>query len=214
MLRALINPSLFFPRSVVTVPFGVDAKTFGEPRLHIAVDRALPLTLEPRFGEFPVCNPATLIKTVLYPDDGTTLHGSMIRLVGASFEIRMLHFIPAELRPAALARLRSGTPLDRGDAIGPAGNKGLAVSNIGGSGRHVHYTLVLKPGVHDEELAARWPDWKKDETPQWGETYGAVIREELRRKNVQWGNAHVIARIDPHWGVLTYQVDSMGLLGL
>ena len=133
-----LSPSVFFPGSVVTTPFGWDDRTFpGRPRIHPAVDRA---------GKGIVHSPIAATRVIWIDNDAEEC--SVLRLLFVGGEIRLLHFIRSELDSGALAAGIAGASLDLGAPLGPTGNHGLSVSKSGGDGRHVH--LLPHPRAHGQ----------------------------------------------------------------
>jgi hypothetical protein len=212
----------FFPRSSITLNYGIDAKTFpGKPRIH-PIDRALPLDLDRRYQEFPVYVPCIYKKTKWIDDDGTGCAqtgrpgNSVLRLLGDGFEVRILHFRKEEMSEEFRALMIQELPAFPGDPIGPAGNKGLSIGLNGHSGRHIHYELILEPGKYDDDLTEKYGglEWKKDYLPAYVNEYGSKLELDRLRRRVSWMNSQVIARIDPGYGKLMYSVNSYKLLGL
>jgi hypothetical protein len=194
-----LSPSVFFPGSIVTTPFGWDATSFpGRPRIHPAVDRA---------GKGIVRSPLAAKKAVWIDNDAEGC--SVLRLFFDGGELRLLHFIREELDSGALAAGIAGAPLELGAPIGPAGNHGLSVSTKGGDGRHVHCSLILEPKVYDSVLAARIGSiWASDYSKDYRAQYGAAFSAQAAQRGIEWMNAYIIARHDPYYsGSIRYFVN-------
>jgi len=210
-----IDPKLFFPESTITIPFGIDNKTFpGNPRCH-PIDRALPINKEKRYKDFPIYNPCEVIKTKWIDDNGAGV--SILRLIGEGFELRLLHLLREELFPDTRALILNGLPIDKGSIIGPAGNYGLSVSNFGGSGRHVHYSLTLEKGIYDSDLDEKWGNlWKKNDKDNLIKKYGPYLKEDMKNRGggIKLMNNFLHEYIDPFMKKESYIVDSYNLIKL
>lgn len=206
-MKLAIDHSVFLPYSLVTTDFGWDPWTFpGRPRIHPAVDRA---------GSGIVRSPVAAARSQWINNDAEG--SSVLRLFFEGGEFRMLHFIREELDSGALAAAIAGAPLALGAAIGPTGNHGLSVSKNGkGTGRHVHYSLVLEPGVYDDDLRYQvGRDWNADRTGEYRSKYGPDFSAQVTQRGISWMNEIVIARNDPYYnGSLRYYVNTGKLFDL
>jgi hypothetical protein len=201
-----LHPEFFFPKSVITTPFGWDAETFpSAPRLHHAVDRA---------GKGSVFSPVKAEKVIWIDSDSQG--NSVLRLIFLGGEVRILHFLRDELDSLILASAISNAGIDAGTRIGPAGNKGISISSSGGDGRHIHYSLILSPGAYDDQLAQlAGPGWNSDRSSDFRAKYGKAFIQEAAIRGVRWMNQYVIAKADPYYvGRIRFVVDSVKLFGL
>jgi hypothetical protein len=194
-----IDPSVFLPGSQIAVGFGWDPCTFkNRPRIHTAIDRA---------GMGIVRSPIAAEKTAWIDNDAE--YCSVFRLFFAGGELRMLHFIRGELDSGALAAALVGAGLEIGAPIGPTGNHGLSVSSNGGNGRHVHYSIILEPGVYNDDLEARLgASWNSDYSANFRAKYGPAFIDQVKQRCITWMNTKVIARHDPYYnGALRFYVN-------
>jgi hypothetical protein len=194
----------FFPGSSITTRFGWDLDPPG-PRIHHAVDRA---------GPGIVCLPFAAERVEWTDEDANGCSVLRVFADGDALELRLLHFIKAELSPGILAAVAAKQGLPSGQPIGPTGNKGLSVSTIGGDGRHVHYQLMLKPGIYDEELNHIAPAWAIDRRDALSAKYGPVFVRECASRRVTWINERALQRADPWTGRQRIIIDSARILGL
>jgi len=193
----------FFPRSVITTPFGWDTKTFPtRPRLHHAVDRA---------GSGIVHTPVEAESSQWIDDDAEGC--SVLRLFFPGGEFRMLHFIRGELESAVLSAALVKAPIPAGTPIGPTGNHGLSVPLNGGTGRHVHYCLILEPGVYDDKLKIlAGAGWNNDHMSDYRSQYGKAFIADTAARGVRWMNEFIVARADPYYdGKLRFVVNTTKL---
>ncbi|HOX30895.1 MAG TPA: hypothetical protein PLB91_01115 [Spirochaetales bacterium] len=198
-MKLNVYPTIFLPGSQVTTGFGWDPYTFpSRPRIHTAIDRA---------GPGVVRCPLEAERSVWIDDDAEGC--SVLRLFFSGGELRLLHFIRGELDSGALAAGLSGAGLALGDPIGPAGNHGLSVKAKGGTGRHVHCSLVLEPGQYDGDLEARIGSiWHNDYSTDYRARYGQPFVAQAKQRGIKWMNAHIIARFDPYYnGALRFYVN-------
>ena len=125
----------------------------------------------------------------------------------------MLHFIRAEIDKATLELALAHRPIPMGTTIGKTGNHGLSVSQNGGSGKHVHYSLILEPGKYDDALESSFgPGWKDDQRAAMRKAYGQVFDDQVKKRGIQWMNENIIAREDPYYNsALRYYVNTAPL---
>jgi hypothetical protein len=194
----------FFPGSTITTRFGWDLDPPG-PRIHHAIDRA---------GKGIVCLPFAAERMEWVDEDANGCSVLRAFADGGAFELRLLHFIKAELSPGILAAVQARQGLPSGQPIGPAGNKGLSVSLFGGDGRHVHYQLMLKPGIYDQELEHILPGWSIDRRDELARRYGPAFVRECATRGITWINEQALERADPWTGRQRIIIDSAGILGL
>jgi len=194
----------FFPKSTVTTKFGWDDKTYPRsPRIHHAVDRA---------GPGVVSVPIDVDRVKWVDEDG--LGCSVLRLQGNGFELRCLHFIKTELNATLVDAIKNYLSVKSGVVIGPAGNKGLSVASKGGTGRHVHYQLLLEPGAYDDQLDAIHPGWLDNKIPEYTAKYGKKFTIEIAYRGILWMNEVAMEKYDPWFGKRLYCVDPLTLYGL
>jgi hypothetical protein len=189
-MKLNVDASVFFPGSQVTTAFGWDPYTFrNRPRIHPAIDRA---------GKGLVHSPLKAERSAWIDNDAEGC--SVLRLFFEGGELRLLHFIRGELDSGALAAAITGAGLEAGAPIGPTGNHGLSVAAGSGDGRHVHYSLVLEPGVYDDDLATKIGSiWNSDYSSSYRDRYKQPFIDEVRARGITWMNAHIIARHDPYY---------------
>jgi hypothetical protein len=186
-MKLLLCPEVFFPGSTVTTRFGWDTDPPG-PRIHHAIDRA---------GSGIVHSPIAASSSAWIDNDAQAC--SVIRLIIDGGELRLLHFIRSELVEDTLQDLLKGASIEAGQPLGPTGNHGLSIPSKGGTGRHVHYSLVLKPGAYDKDLADHFgPGWKNDWSADYRAKYGRAYIEEAAKRGVRWANDSIIAKADPY----------------
>lgn len=207
-LPQVFDPSLsnFFPGSIITTDFGWDPWTFrGRPRIHVAVDRA---------GPGLVRSPIEAEQSSWIDNDAEGC--SVFRLFFEGGEFRMLHFLREELDSGALASAITHAPLALGAPIGPVGNHGLSVPSRGGSGRHVHYSLILEPGIYDDDLAVLVGErWAEDLSSTYRTRLGPAFTSQVTIRGIQWMNESIIARKDPYYnGALRFYLNTNRLFGL
>ena len=196
----------FYPESVITTRFGWDATTFpGAPRIHHAVDRAGPGIVRIPFD-------ADRVEW----HDADAQGNSVLRAFadGGAMELRMLHFLPGELSAELRESIKHAREVPRGTPIGPVGNKGIAVAAAGGTGRHVHYSLMLMPGFYDDQLDEVAPGWRLDRTAEFSRLYGSHFVVERTRRAIRWMNDKVICKGDPWTNAERLVVDSATIFGL
>jgi hypothetical protein len=201
-----LDCSVFFPSSTITTGFGWDPLTFpGHPRIHTAVDRA---------GKGIVHSPVSASRTAWIDNDAEGC--SVFRLFFDGGEFRMLHFLRAELDSGALAAAIAHAPLAKGAPIGPTGNHGLSVPMNGGTGRHVHYSLILEPGAYDNDLQVlSGGSWNSDRTSDYRAKYGAPFISQAAQRGIQWMNEFCIARNDPYYdGKLRFYINTYRFFGM
>jgi hypothetical protein len=200
-----IQTGLFYPGSSITTRFGWDPDPPG-PRIHHAVDRAGSAAI--------VCLPFAAERVEWIDEDANGCSVLRAFCDDSTLELRMLHFLRAELSPGILEAVAKGRPTLTGQPIGPAGNKGLAVSKHGGDGRHVHYQLMLVPGAYDAELDTLAPTWSVDRRKELAARYGPAFLRDCVAREVAWINERALCRRDPWTGRLRIIIDSAGILGL
>jgi hypothetical protein len=190
-MKLSIRPDIFFPGSVITTDFGWDTKTFpGKPRIHAALDRA---------GPSRVHTPIESERSAWLDNDAEG--NSVLRLFFPGGEFRMLHFIRDELDSGCLAAALAGAGLAIGAPIGPVGNHGIFVASKGGTGRHVHLSLIVEPDSYDEDLAERiGSGWNTDSSADYLARYGSAYANQVKQRGIEWMNEHLIARHDPYYG--------------
>jgi hypothetical protein len=193
----------FFPGSTITTRFGWDKDPPG-PRIHHAVDRAGP-------GDVRLPFDAEKVEWI----DADGQGNSVIRAFadGGALELRMLHFIRAEIDPDFLHAALAGHAVKEGAKIGPTGNKGLSVATVpGGTGRHVHYSLLLRPGIYDDELDALSPGWRVDLRDQLAHEHGPAFIRECTARGVIWINPEAMQKQDPWTGKARIIIDTARIL--
>lgn len=200
-----IQTGLFYPGSVITTRFGWDLDPPG-PRLHHAIDRAGSASI--------VCLPFAAERVQWIDSDANGCSVLRVFADSGAIELRMLHFLGDELSPGIPYAIKGGHGLLCGQPIGPAGNMGLSVSKHGGDGRHVHYQLMLIPGVFDDELSAIAPTWNVDRRKELAVRYGSAFLRECAVRQVTWINERALCRMDPWTSKPRVIIDSVGLLGL
>jgi hypothetical protein len=208
-----------YPSSTITVPFGWDSKTFPDaPRIHHAIDRALPDKLIAskgfRRGDYPVFAPCNFDGAAWIDADATG--SSVLRLIKADgAELRILHFIKAELFPG-VARAIGETGISEGAPIGPAGNQGLSVSKTGGDGRHIHYSWIIPIARYTSNALDRkyGERWRVSETKKWNDLYGEPFRKDLIKRGISSINADFIIKTDPYIPGNVLIVNSYTIMGL
>ena len=124
-------------------------------------------------------------------------------------ELRMLHFIKEELNPAFLELALKRAAVPAGMEIGPVGNKGLSVAAAGGTGRHVHYSLMLTPLIYDDYLDETFPGWNIDKSEEYEKRYGPAFVVERAKRQVIWYSDRALCKMDPWTGKRRYIVDSL-----
>jgi hypothetical protein len=203
MILSELGLANFFPGSTITTRFGWDKDPPG-PRLHHAVDRAGPGVVHLPFD-------AEKVEWI----DADAQGNSVIRAFADSgaLELRMLHFLKEEVDPAFLHAALKGGPAPSGFPIGPTGNKGIFVASSEGTGRHVHYSLLLKPGVYDEDLDQIAPGWNIDLKDQLVNEHGSAFIRECAARGVRWINTKALEKVDPWTGKARILIDTAGVLG-
>jgi len=193
-----IDASVFFPGSQITTAFGWDPDPRFGPRVHHAVDRA---------GAGMVRLPFAAKR--LDWKNADTVGNSVLRaFADPGIELRMLHFRPNERTPDLLNALRNGRGLPAGAPLAPAGDVGI------GSGRHVHYQLMLDPECDWTELDKLVPGWTQDDKTDWLSRYGLAFALERSRRGIRWINTRALRRADPWTGMDRIIIDSATILGL
>lgn len=226
-----------FPDAGFGVRFGVDDKTFKDPRLHAAVDLRLewPKNQDPL--RHKVVAPMNVTKTVWHRVETNPLSANRnvtwLDMINSddTLRFRYAHLYPGEMDERAWDKVfPEGVPmpaeqavgggLRRGDPIGPAGDAGLSLAAPegqkpppGASARHLHLVLLLGPGVYDDVLEEMWGEsWMLDSIPSWCATRPKFF-DRLKANGWIWANDKVAARKDPLTGRLFYAVDARGIMG-
>ncbi|MBL8967012.1 MAG: hypothetical protein JNG85_08385 [Spirochaetaceae bacterium] len=196
-------PEIFFPGAQVTTRFGWDLEPPG-PRIHHAIDKA---------GRGIVCAPFGFERVEWIDRDA--LGCSVLRCFADSgqIELRILHFLKAELSPGLADAISRGRGLPAGAPLAPAGNVGLSLSRSGGDGRHVHYSLLLDHTAYGLEMTSLRPGWGVDKRAEFTKRYGPEFEADCKRRQVRWISEVACGKHDPWTQRERVIVDSMAFFG-